>query len=70
MILVLSSRFLGIVPNEFARYWVEKGAVRELHVADGQTRNMCYLIHRKARPLGLGGAIFRGMIMDELRNDA
>ena len=70
MILVLSSRFLGIVPNEFARYWVEKGAVRQLQVADGQTRNMCYLIHRKARPLGLGGAIFRGMIMDELRNDA
>lgn len=67
MVLILSSRYLGIVPIEFARYWVEKGAVREISVEGGRTTNRCYLIHRKARPLGLGSAILRSMIIDEIR---
>lgn len=66
MILILSSRYLGMVPLEFARHWVEAGAVRELQVPGGRTGNTCYLIHRKARPLGLGCTILRAMIMDEL----
>ncbi|MBV2143673.1 LysR family transcriptional regulator [Falsochrobactrum sp. TDYN1] len=67
MIMVLSSRYLGVVPIEFARHWVEKGAIRELQIDRGRTANMCYLIHRRARPLGLGSAIFRDMIVKELR---
>lgn len=68
MVLILSSRYLGIIPIEFARYWVEKGAVRELAIDGGRTANRCYLIHRKARPLGLGGAILKSIIIDEIRS--
>ncbi|WP_158279419.1 LysR family transcriptional regulator [Falsochrobactrum shanghaiense] len=67
MIMILSSRYLGVVPVEFARHWVEKGAIRELQIDRGRTENTCFLIHRKARPLGLGGAIFREMIAKELQ---
>lgn len=67
MVLILSSRYLGIVPIEFARYWVRSGAIRELIIEGGRTANTCYLIHRKARPLGLGAAIFRNIIIDEMR---
>lgn len=66
MIMILSSRYLGMVPIEFARHWVVKGDIRELKIDRGRTENMCYLIHRKARPLGLGGAIFKEMIINEL----
>ncbi|WP_170990131.1 LysR family transcriptional regulator [Aquamicrobium sp. LC103] len=69
MIMILSSRYLGMVPIEFARYWVERGAIRELQISGGRTANMCYLIHRKARPLGLGSTIFRGILIDELLVD-
>lgn len=70
MILVLSSRYLGMVPVEFARHWVEKGAIREVRVAGSRAANMCYLIHRKARPLGLGSTIFRSIVLEELRGKA
>lgn len=66
MLLVLSSRYLGVIPIAFARPWVRSGDVRELRVEGSRTANTCYLIHRKARPLGIGGAIFRRMIVDEL----
>ncbi|MGI6247603.1 MAG: LysR family transcriptional regulator [Pseudochelatococcus sp.] len=66
MLLVLSSRYLGIVPITFAQHWVEKGDIRELRIEGSRTHNICYLVHRKARPLGLGGAIFRGILIDEL----
>ena len=66
MILVLSSRYLGIMPIAFARSWVQRGAVRELRVSGGRTVNQCCLIHRRARPLGLGSSIFRTMIVEEL----
>ncbi len=67
MILILSSRYLGIVPLEFARYWVDRGAVREIRVPGSRTENTCCMIHRKARALGLGATILRGMIIEELR---
>lgn len=66
MLLVLSSRYLGIVPIAFAKQWVEKGDIRELQIEGSRTANTCYLVHRKARPLGLGGMILRGVLMDEL----
>lgn len=66
MLLILSSRYLGIVPITFAQSWVEKGDIRELQIAGSRTSNTCYLVHRKARPLGLGGMIFRNMLIDEL----
>lgn len=66
MLLVLSSRYLGVVPISFAQHWVEKGDIRELRAEGSRTANTCYLIHRRARPLGLGGTIFRNMLIDEL----
>lgn len=66
MLLVLSSRYLGMLPIVFAQPWVEAGDVREIRIDGSRTVNTCYLIHRKARPLGIGSAIFRRMIVDEL----
>jgi hypothetical protein len=37
MLLVLSSRYLGVVPISFAQHWVEKGDIRELR-AEAQFR--------------------------------
>ena len=65
MLLVLSSRYLGFIPIAFAVPWVEKGDVRELTVPGSRGINVCYLIHRRARPLGLGGSILRRLILDE-----
>lgn len=66
MIMILSSRYLGIVPLEFAHHWVRQGSIREILVSGGRTENTCYLIHRKARPLALGSAILRDMLVEEL----
>lgn len=69
MLLVLSSRYLGIVPLTFAQHWVDKGDIRELRVDGSRTDNICHLVHRKARPLGLGGTIFRSILIEELSNN-
>ncbi|MGU3576540.1 LysR family transcriptional regulator [Brucellaceae bacterium C25G] len=66
LIMILSSRYLGIVPVEFAKYWEENGAIREIKIPGSRTANMCCLINRKARSLGLGATIFRGILLDEL----
>ncbi|MBV0890927.1 LysR family transcriptional regulator [Paracoccus sp. Z118] len=65
MLLILSSRYLGSMPLAFAAPWVERGDVREIAVPGSRGANTCYLIHRRARPLGLGGSIFRSTILDE-----
>lgn len=67
MLLVLSSRYLGLMPIAFARNWVENGDIRELVVDGGRMVNTCYLIHRKARPLGIGSSILHSMIVTEFR---
>lgn len=66
MLLVLSSRYLGFMPVTFAQAWVEKGDIRELKSEDLRTINTCYLIHRKARSMGIGCTIFHRMIREEL----
>lgn len=68
MLLILSSRYLGFLPLAFAAPWAERGDIRELCLPGSRGANMCYLIHRRARPLGLGGSIFRGMILDEFQD--
>lgn len=67
MLLVLSSRYLGLMPIAFARTWVAQGDIRELSVAGSRMVNSCSLIHRKARPLGIGAGILHGMIAAEFR---
>lgn len=67
MLLVLSSRYLGLMPLAFARNWVAAGDIREVTVDGGRMVNTCYLIHRKARPLGIGAGILHGMIAAEFR---
>ncbi|MFT3972143.1 MAG: substrate-binding domain-containing protein [Amaricoccus sp.] len=68
MLLIISSRYLGFAPVEFAQYWVRKGSIREITMPAGRYTNQCYVIHRRARPLGIGGGIFRGILLDELRS--
>lgn len=70
MVLVLSSRYLGSLPLAFAAPWVERGEVREIAVPGSRGANTCYLIHRRARPLGLGGSILRSLILDEFGREA
>ena len=65
MLLILSSRYLGFMPVAFAAPWVAKGDIREIAARGSRGANTCYLIHRRARPLGLAGSIFRRMILDE-----
>ncbi len=67
MFLVLSSRYLGLMPIAFARTWVANGDIRELTVDGARMVNSCSLIHRKARPLGIGAGILHGMILAEFR---
>lgn len=43
---------------------------REIAVPGSRGANTCYLIHRRARPLGLGGSILRSMILDEFAREA
>lgn len=66
LLLILSSRYLGIMPVEFARYWVEIGSIREIKIAGGRVDNTCYLINRRSRPLGLGGRMLSRIIVDEI----
>ena len=66
MLLVLSSRYLGFMPLSFAQPWIERGDIRELSVEGSRTANTCYLIHRKARPQGIGCSILARMIIEEL----
>lgn len=65
MLLILSSRYLGFMPLAFAAPWSDRGDIREIAIPGSRGANTCYLIHRRARPLGLGGSIFRRMILDE-----
>lgn len=65
MLLILSSRYLGFMPLALAAPWVERNDIREIAFPGTRGINICYLIHRRARPLGLGGSIFRRMILEE-----
>lgn len=65
MLLILSSRYLGFMPVAFAAPWAARGDIREIAARGSRGANTCYLIHRRARPLGLAGSIFRRMILDE-----
>lgn len=70
MLLVLSSRYLGVIPIAFAQQFVAVGDIRELRFEGSRTVNTCYLVHRRARSLGLGGTIFRRMLLDEIARAA
>lgn len=66
MMLILSSRYLGYVPIQFAQFWLRKGAVREIVLPESRVRNACYLIHRKSRALGMAAGLFRDLLITEV----
>jgi len=66
MTLILSSRFLGYVPIQFARFWVREGAVKEIVIPGSRVRNACHVIHRKSRTLGMAAGLFRDLLISEV----
>lgn len=68
MLLILSSRYLGFIPVQFAEHWVQKGSVREIRITNSRFRNTCCVIHRKARPLGLAAGIFKEILIKEVKD--
>jgi len=66
MLLVLSSRYLGFIPLRFAEVWVQKGRAREIRISGSRVGNICSVIHRKSRPLGIGASSFRDILIAEV----
>lgn len=68
LMLILSAHYLGFVPVAFARHWVDQGVIREIILPNSRRTNDCYIIHRRARPLGLAGTILQDILREELRS--
>ncbi len=67
MMLILSSCYLGFLPLDFAQVWVNKGSIREIRIPNSRTSNVCSVIHRKSRPLGMAESIFKDILIKEVQ---